>query len=581
MKAVADIKRAAQPESVRIGANALRPVAKTDDERIFIIAPIGGDANAIATLLTEYGFQASVCADPATSAFEITSAGALVMTEEALEFPTTTKLMIALEDQPPWSELPVIILTSGGVSRMTRLFDLAADAAGGVTLLERPIGSDTLLRTINVALRSRRRQYQVRDLFAEQERNRASLEESEEKLRMMLALEQRLRQAADEANRLKDEFLATMSHELRNPLNVILGYSELLLRTEQIKESPQLFRLSEALRRNALAQSHLIRDLLELSRLRSGKLKLNCETVSVMTAVNNAFETVREDALAKGVAVDIHVPQEPLFVEGDLLRLEQIVWNLLANAVKFTPPGGKVSVHLDRQDDKVMLIVDDTGQGIDAAFLPSVFEMFRQGDARANREHTGMGIGLALVQQLVQLHGGSVVAYSEGVGRGTRFTVTFAEKAEKTKGIAPAPSPSFETLDELSVLAVDDDEDTTALLRYLLEMNGAKVTTANSGLEALTLARDANFDVVLSDISMPSMDGFEFVRRLRSLPGKENVRVVALTGFGRKEDVEQAENEGFVAHLTKPFDVETLLKFLAQLSTETHGADDDQNNSVP
>jgi two-component system CheB/CheR fusion protein len=177
-----------------------------------------------------------------------------------------------------------------------------------------------------------------------------------------------------------------------------------------------------------------------------------------------------------------------------------------------------------------------------------------------------MGIGLALVQQLVQLHGGTVVAYSEGPGRGTRFTVSLPEKTEKTKRIALAPNPLRETLNELRVLAVDDDRDTTALLRYLLEMNDAKVTTANSGVEALGLARESNFDVVLSDISMPSMDGFEFVRRLRSLPGKENIRVVALTGFGRKEDVEQAENEGFVAHLTKPFDVETLLAFLLKIS---------------
>jgi two-component system CheB/CheR fusion protein len=310
-------------------------------------------------------------------------------------------------------------------------------------------------------------------------------------------------------------------------------------------------------------------------------LTLNCETVSLMTAVNNAFETVRDDALAKEIAIDISAPPEPLFIEGDLLRLEQIVWNLLANAVKFTPPGGKVSVQFNRQNDKVMLIVDDTGQGIDAAFLPNVFKMFRQGDARASREHTGMGIGLALVQQLVQLHGGSVVAHSEGLGRGTRFTVTFTEKTEETKRIAPPPSLRAEALDQLNVLAVDDDEDTTALLRYLLEMNGATVTTANSGLEALALARDANFDVVLSDISMPSMDGFEFVRRLRSLPGKENVRVVALTGFGRKEDVEQAENEGFVAHLTKPFDVETLLAFLARLSSENHEAEGQGDNSAP
>ena len=566
MKAVANINRGAKSESARTGS--MSKLAEKNDERIFVIAPVGGDANAIASLLTEHGFQAFICPDSATTAAEIIGAGALVMTEEALESATTTNLLIALEDQPTWSELPVIILTSGGVSRLTRLFDLAADAAGGVTLLERPIGTDTLLRTINVALRSRRRQYQVRDLIGEQERNRASLEESEEKLRLMLTREQGLRQAADEANRLKDEFLATMSHELRNPLNVILGYSELLLRTDEIKASPHLLRLSEALRRNAVAQSYLIRDLLELSRLRSGKLTLNSETVSLMSAINNAVETVRADAEAKDIAVIIGAPAEPLFVNGDLLRLEQIVWNLLTNAVKFTPEGGRVTVRLERENNQAILIVEDTGQGIEASFLPNVFEMFRQGDARASREHTGMGIGLALVQQLVRLHGGSVVAYSAGLGRGTRFTVSLPEKTEKAKRIALAPAPAGETLDQLEVLAVDDDEDTTALLRYLLEMNGAKVTTANSGSEALALARAEHFDVVLSDISMPSMDGFEFVRRLRALPGKEDIRVVALTGFGRKEDVEQAENEGFVAHLTKPFDVEALLQFLSRLSAE-------------
>lgn len=579
MKGTAKDKRSA-PALELVNNSASKPNATANDERIFVIAPIGGDANAIATLLTGHGWEASVCDDPATGAVEVTNAGALVMTEEALKSATAINLLTALEHQPAWSELPVIILTSGGTSRLTQLFDFAAAAAGGVTLLERPIGTDTLLRTIDVALRSRRRQYQVRDLIAEQERNRFSLEASEEKLRLMLAQEQGLRQIADDANRLKDEFLATMSHELRNPLNVILGYSELLLRTEQIKASPQLLQLSEALRRNALAQSYLIRDLLELSRLRSGKLTLNCETVSLMTAVNNAFETVRTDAQAKKIEIEISAPPEPLFVEGDLLRLEQVVWNLLANAVKFTPAGGKVSVRLDRKDDQVLLIVDDTGQGIDAAFLPSVFEMFRQGDARASREHSGMGIGLALVQQLVQLHGGSVIAQSEGRGRGTRFTVSFPENTESFKGAALPPVTAFEALNELTVLAVDDDEDTTALLRYLLEMNGAKVTTANSGRDALDLARDLNFDVVLSDISMPSMDGFEFLRRLRSLPGKENVPVVALTGFGRKEDIEHAESEGFIAHLTKPFDVGTLLAFLAKLSPGNQPAEKFDNSAT-
>ena len=536
------------------------------DEQVIVIAPLGQDARAIVDLLTSNGVEAVISEGPQDAAKQIEHAGALVMTEEALEFAQTDALLAALKCQPPWSELPVIILTSGGASRLARLLDLTAQAAGSVTPLERPIRTDTLLSTINVALRSRRRQYQVRDLFEEQKRNHEKLKQHGEQLRSLLAQERNLRQAADEANRLKDEFLATMSHELRNPLNVILGYSELLLRMDEIQKSPQLVRMSEALRRNALAQSYLIRDLLELSRLRSGKLTLNSETVSILTAINNAIETVRADAEAKQISITVDAPEEPLFVQGDLLRLEQIVWNLLSNAVKFTAPGGRVGVRLSRENDNVVLVIEDNGQGIDPAFLPNVFEMFRQGDARASREHAGLGIGLALVQQLVKLHNGSVTAYSEGIGKGASFTVRLPVKLQTLMKVNTethlAPSNG---LSRIKILAVDDDEDTTSLLQCLIEMSGGSVITANSGAEALELAKQSDFDIVISDISMPGMDGFEFVRRLRSLPQKENVRVVALTGFGRKEDIEQARNEGFVAHLTKPLDVETLLKFLSTL----------------
>lgn len=546
----------------------VRPAAR-NDERILVIAPLGQDARAIADLLNSNGCEAVVCEVPELGIDQIPHAGALVMTEEALEFAHTDSLLVALERQPPWSEVPVIILTSGGASRLARLLDLAARAAGSVTLLERPIRTETLLRTINVALRSRRRQYQVRDLFEEQHRNQEKLKESGEQLRSLLARERELRQAADEANRLKDEFLATMSHELRNPLNVILGYSELLLRMDEIKSSPQLLRMSEALRRNALAQSYLIRDLLELSRLRSGKLFLSSETVSIITAINNAIETVRADAQAKNVSIEVEAPAEPLFVQGDLLRLEQIVWNLLSNAVKFTPEGGRISIRLFHENGEVVLVIEDTGQGIDPAFLANVFEMFRQGDARASREHGGLGIGLALVQQLVKLHKGSVTAYSEGRGKGARFTVRLPENTRAGKeNVAQSTIASHNGLERVRVLAVDDDEDTTTLLRSLLEMSGATVITANSGEEALEVAAKSDFDVVVSDISMPGMDGFDFVRRLRSLPNKQSVRVVALTGYGRREDVEQARNEGFVAHLTKPLDVESLMKCLRTVAVK-------------
>src|SRR6476646_1624363 len=277
-------------------------LVKGGDQRVIVIAPLGRDATSIAELLSANGFEVSVCADPAMHTDVLVAAGALIMTEEALEFAQTGKLINALQNQPPWSELPLIMLTSAGTSRLTLHLDVTARAAGGATLLERPIATDTLLRAVDVALRSRRRQYQVRDLIIEQQRIQEKLEKNEEQLRLLLARERGLRLAADEANRLKDEFLATISHELRNPLNVMLGYSELLLRMEEIKQSPQLSQMSEALRRNALAHSYLIRDLLELSRLRSGTLTLNRETVSILTAINNAIETVRADAQAKNIS---------------------------------------------------------------------------------------------------------------------------------------------------------------------------------------------------------------------------------------------------------------------------------------
>jgi len=517
---------------------------EANHERVMVMAPVGQDAKAIADLLNAEGFETFICPEPSDARREIRAAGVLVMTEEALEGAYAGDLLETLKAQPPWSDLPVIILTDGGASRLTRLLDIAAEAAGSVTLMERPIGTATLLRAVQVACRSRRRQYQVRDL---------------------LLREQELRQAADEANRLKDEFLATMSHELRNPLNVILGYSELLLRTDDVKGSPILKQAGEALRRNALSQSQLIQDLLELSRLRSGKLALNPETVPLRTAVENALETVRAQADAKQICISVDLPVEPLFVHGDILRLEQIVWNILSNAVKFTPAGGSVLISVVREGDEIVLTVSDTGQGIEASFLPNVFEMFRQADSSVNREHAGMGIGLALVRQLVQLHGGSVRAESEGPGRGSRFTVRLPAKIETARK-DNAKTFTFGALDQLIALVVDDDHDTTFLLKYLLEMSGATVITANSAAEGLSLADAREFNVILSDISMPGMNGFEFVRKLRTLPGKEDVAAVALTGLGRPEDVTRSHDEGFVAHLTKPVDFESLFAVLQRIA---------------
>jgi signal transduction histidine kinase/ActR/RegA family two-component response regulator len=391
----------------------------------------------------------------------------------------------------------------------------------------------------------------------------------------LLRSEQEARDAAEKANQLKDDFLATLSHELRNPLNVILGYSELLLRMPEIDDSPRLARMGEALKRNAQSQSQLINDLLDLSRLQRGKIVLSQETVSLAAIIDSAVETVRADAAMKAIDINVNSSDQLLLVNGDRLRLQQIAWNLLNNAVKFTPAGGSIEISLFGEGESAMLKVADTGQGIEPAFLPHVFEMFRQADSSRIRKHGGMGIGLALVQQLVQLHHGTVSAHSEGTGKGSCFTVRLPLTLEAQRSpVAPGSSlVELGVLAETDFLVVDDSEDTIAMLEQLLKTGGASVTTATNGADALRIASEREFDVILSDISMPGMDGFEFLKRLRQIDGRQDVPVVAITGFGRTADIERARAAGFYSHLTKPLNLQALAEVLQRLRAQSNGQD--------
>jgi PAS domain S-box-containing protein len=392
---------------------------------------------------------------------------------------------------------------------------------------------------------------------------------AEQERQQLLEREREARNEAETANRLKDEFLATLSHELRNPLNVILGYSEVLIRSAEVKQSPFIMKAAEVIRRNALAQAQLVRDLLDLSRLHMGKLTLNRESVSLPMVVDNAVETVRAEAATKNITIRVETTDDIIFVDADQLRLEQIIWNLLNNGVKFTPQGGSVTVRLSRDAGHAHLDVEDTGEGIDPAFMPHVFEMFRQADATSSRKHGGMGIGLALVEQLVSLHEGSISVSSEGRGKGAKFSVEFplSREVPGTENIADHDGEG--ALRDMRILVVDDSADTTDMLKRLFEMDGAEVVTARSGGEALNILARQTFDVILSDISMPGMDGFELLRRLRAIPGRKDIPVLALTGFGRAEDVERAESQGFFSHVTKPIDVAELVEILGTLQAKT------------
>jgi two-component system CheB/CheR fusion protein len=324
--------------------------------------------------------------------------------------------------------------------------------------------------------------------------------------------------------------------------------------------------MADAVKRNAVAQSKLIRDLLDLSRLRSGKLELNRETVSPVSAIENAIETVRMDADTKNITITVEAPGDAMFVEADPIRLEQVIWNLLNNAVKFTPQDGHIAVKVHNASEQIVLSVVDNGQGIDETFLPHIFEIFRQADPSTNRSQSGMGIGLAVVQQLVELHGGSVSAHSDGIDRGATFTIQLPRSSQNKLQRTPAlDHHGLDSLEGMDVLVVDDSADTTEMVQHLLEIGGANVNAVTSGPEALRAAGEKQFDVVLSDISMPGMDGFEFLTRLRNVPGYRDVPAVALTGFGRPEDVQRAYDQGFFAHLTKPFDIQALACLLQKM----------------
>jgi PAS domain S-box-containing protein len=395
------------------------------------------------------------------------------------------------------------------------------------------------------------------------ERRRAEQERED-----LLLREREARAEAESANRLKDEFLATLSHELRNPLNVVIGYSEILRRSDETQSPAFVAKAAEAIRRNAMAQAQLVSDLLDLSRLQMGKLSLDRKPISLSRVIKEAVETVSAEVKAKAITLSVNLDTEVMVVEGDSVRLGQIAWNLLNNAVKFTPANGQIKITLGQEGNEARLIVEDSGQGISPEFLPHVFEMFRQADGSSSRRQGGMGIGLALVKQLVGLHDGRVEVYSAGTDRGASFTVWIPLYIPGSEGLQSEKVGATGALSAKFILIVDDSSESTEMLGKLLELEGAFVDSAKSGAEALSIAQQKRFDLVISDISMPEMDGYQLLRELRQLPEMESVPAIALTGYGRTADIERAHTEGFAEHLTKPIDIDQLLQIVKRLTED-------------
>ncbi len=408
--------------------------------------------------------------------------------------------------------------------------------------------------------------------YAKIARDLTESKKAEAQLQALLVQEKETRAELQRAIMLKDEFLAVMSHELKQPLNLIHVNAELMSRLPEVRQAPPVARAADVIRRAVLSQSKIIDDLLDLSRLRTGKLGLAIGTMDWTAIVTKVLDAIEGDAKTQQLSLTRDYEVVPMLVLADPVRVEQIVWNLLSNALKFTPAGGTISVVLSAEGVLGRLDVIDSGQGIDPEFLGDVFDMFRQADRSTTRPQGGMGIGLALVRQLAEAQGGKVAVASAGKGRGAHFSVwlPLLEGAvnDPVGGVVPAPA-----LAGLRVLAVDDSADVLESFAALLRLEGAQVTALGSGAEALEAVERASFDILLSDVAMPAMDGYELISTLRGDPRTARLPAVALTGFGRSQDARRAFAAGFDAHLPKPIVIDELLRTVLRLLDERRRGD--------
>jgi signal transduction histidine kinase/ActR/RegA family two-component response regulator len=401
----------------------------------------------------------------------------------------------------------------------------------------------------------------------------------------LLQKERQAREAAERADRAKDEFMAVLSHELRTPLNAVYGWAR-LLQGGQIRDAAMIERATDAIVRNADVQVQLIDDLLDTSRIASGKMRLDVRRVDLQTVIHGALDAVRPAAHAKGVHVETALDAEAGVVAGDSSRLQQVVWNLLMNAVKFTPKGGNVRIELRRADGHAQIVTSDTGEGIAPRLLPHLFERFRQADSSSTRQHGGLGLGLALVKHLTELHGGTVTARSDGENQGAAFTVAlplapadFSDQAA-SRETATAPEAvaesTFVRLDGLRILVVDDDREGARLAETILRGAGAEVRTCHSASEALEHVSAWQPDVLVSDIEMPGEDGYSLIRRVRGLAAEDGgtIPAIALTAYGRHHDRVRSIAAGFNLYVPKPVNPAELTGVIAGITGgDPHASD--------
>jgi signal transduction histidine kinase/ActR/RegA family two-component response regulator len=509
--------------------------------RVLVLMPTGRDALLVCDSLESNSIRSRSCKDISELEARIgQGVGAVLIAEEVFTNGALGQLSRTLARQPLWSDVPVVLFASSGHNAERLLENVGTRF--NATIVERPIRITMLVSAVRAALRARQRQYQTRDLLTQLE-------------------------AADKQ---KDLFLATLSHELRTPLNAIVGWIPLLRR--QINDRSHVSHGLDVIERNAKLQTELVSDILFLSRVITGKLELQTELLDLVAVVEAAIDDLRPTVRARALSLGFDSDADVIRLMGDPARLKQVFSNLLSNAVKFTDPGGTIDVGIRTAGPNVEIEIADNGRGIDPLFLPHVFERFSQADGSDTRGIGGLGLGLAIVRHLVSLHGGTIRAESEGSGRGASFIVALpaiAVSAGIEDALPPAPPlvDANAILKGLRVLLIEDDADSREMLSILFREYGLVVETVASGAEALEAFEPNTPDIIISDIGMPGENGYELIKRIRSLPAERGgaVPAIAVTGYVSRQDRTLALEAGYQEHVAKPVDIDHLIELIKVL----------------
>ena len=507
-------------------------------ERILVLAPTGRDGPMVAGVLGRVGLTAVIVHDLDELCLHwAEGAGAAFIAEEALLHQVLPHLVKAMAGQPAWSDFPVVIMTGGGkATRLSTTISEALQPNGNVTLLERPLRSLTLISAMQTALRARRRQYEVRRLLEE------------------------ARQSVEQ----RDQFLAMLAHELRNPLAPVRNAVQMFKRIGPTDDN--LVWARDVIDRQVGHLTRLVDDLLDISRVTGGKILLKLERIDVGSIVARSVETSRPLIDLRKQHLEVDLPPDPLLVEVDPTRLAQVLSNLLNNASKYNDVGGRIWLNAERVGNQAVIRVRDSGVGISASLLPRVFDMFTQGSRSLARSEGGLGIGLTLVKSLVEMHDGSVEAFSDGPDKGSEFVVRLpAIQGSVLQRDGQSDDRPVEKQPGRRVLVVDDNEDAAESLALLLGLQGHQVRTGHNGQMALRLARELRPEAVLLDLGLPGMDGYEVARLLRKEPSLNGLLLVAVSGYGQEEDHRRSREAGFDHHLVKPADPEQVERLLASL----------------